>query len=367
MTMDYLTDALKQIRTYYELPREWKIFNIEEEDDCPFWMRFSDDCVPEMEQIDIKAQGEILSSDNVKRVKIGVVQKDDYAVVRVISDSYGGSKTIVFAPDWDEFFEKNVKGKTIYEGVGAGLYTIAHSQNGSYLHRVNMGESEKPVLNDDIYNTLNREINGFVENESLYREMKIDYKRGILLCGPPGNGKTSFIKHVLHEQKDAISTICDAQQMRDITFCKEFLSRSNNDKMLKVIVLEDIDGVQDYQRSDILNFLDGIYKMDKVIFIATTNFPEKLDIAIRDRPSRFDCVMQIGVPDEQSRRELLLRFFPDIEMWSEWNLDECVKTTEGFSGAYFKEIYVLSRLNKQTVREAIDMLKSRFSFFKKDE
>jgi hypothetical protein len=74
-----------------------------------------------------------------------------------------------------------------------------------------------------------------------------------------------------------------------------------------VVILEDIDTIIDrHGESEVLSLLDGENSIDKVVFLATTNYPENLDGRIVNRPSRFDRVVKIGEPSALSR-ELYLK------------------------------------------------------------
>jgi len=70
-----------------------------------------------------------------------------------------------------------------------------------------------------------------------------------------------------------------------------------------VVIIEDIDSfLEIYNESEILNVLDGVNEVNKVVFLATTNYPEKLGARIVNRPSRFDKRFRIGYPSKTSRR-----------------------------------------------------------------
>lgn len=128
--------------------------------------------------------------------------------------------------------------------------------------------------------------------------------------------------------------------------------------------MEDIDGIHEHMRSAVLNLLDGVTACNNTIFIATTNFPNKLDIAIAKRPSRFDSLYKIDVPNETIRKELLSKFFEKI---SGRELKDCVEASNGLSGAYFKEIFLFSMLNDLQPLEAIIEIKKRMKVFDKTE
>lgn len=290
--------------------------------------------------------------------KSGVLVKDNYAVVCKLF--YNGESVdqiyFIFAKDWEtvknEFYSKTVN-------IRPGLYEITSSGLGWTLKEVELGNITKPILNDDLFTKMRTEINHFNENESFYKEHKLDYKRGILLYGLPGNGKTNFIKYLLHDMK-ALTLIVDAKNEEQIKFSKSIITGTVLKDVLKIVVLEDIDGVDPYSRSVFLNMLDGIVPLNKVIFIATTNFPKRLDSGIINRPSRFDVFIEVASPNVKSRQELIKSFFPSI---SAKELVRAAAETEGFKGVHFKEVFLLSKFYNTDVFGAIEKIKIRFKDF----
>jgi SpoVK/Ycf46/Vps4 family AAA+-type ATPase len=93
-------------------------------------------------------------------------------------------------------------------------------------------------------------------------------------------------------------------------------------------------------QSEILQLLDGGEKIDNVVFLATSNNPEKLGARIVNRPSRFDRRFKIGMPCAESRK-LFLEYLDqdnkvDIKRW--------VKDTEGLSMAHLKELFIATQI-----------------------
>lgn len=110
-----------------------------------------------------------------------------------------------------------------------------------------------------------------------------------------------------------------------------------------VVLMEDIDStISMYNESDVLNILDGVDKVNKCCFLATTNYPENLGARIMNRPSRFDKRFKIGHPNKESRRLYLKHIIGTDEKIKELNisLDRWVEDTDGFSIAHLKELFV---------------------------
>lgn len=93
-----------------------------------------------------------------------------------------------------------------------------------------------------------------------------------------------------------------------------------------------------------------------ILFLATTNYPERLDRRFIERPSRFDTIKHIEQPSPSSRREFLKAKEPSL---SPTELDEWVELSAGFSIAHLKELVIAVKCLDQTplmVRERFDKM-----------
>lgn len=156
------------------------------------------------------------------------------------------------------------------------------------------------VLEKNIKNDIIKNIDNFINSKDWYLERNLNYKMGMILHGAPGTGKTSLIKAIASKYKFDLHVI----QLNSISETKltEILTEYGNS--YKIVVFEDIDTVKaTNKRSDentddknigtglnlsvILNAIDGVNTCENVIFIATTNYINKLDEALI-RAGRFD-------------------------------------------------------------------------------
>ncbi len=107
-----------------------------------------------------------------------------------------------------------------------------------------------------------------------------------------------------------------------------------------VVMLEDIDTIiDDHGEADLLALMDGELQIDNVVFVATTNFPERLDQRFVCRPSRFDLVRKIGMPNEEARRVYLTAKNKRLSE-NHAELQKWIKATKNFSIAHIKELIV---------------------------
>jgi SpoVK/Ycf46/Vps4 family AAA+-type ATPase len=110
-----------------------------------------------------------------------------------------------------------------------------------------------------------------------------------------------------------------------------------------VNIFEDIDTIiENYGESDLLSLLDGENQIDNIVSIATTNYPEKLDHRFKNRPSRFDEIYKVDMPNEAVRRNYLVSITEgkiDADVVDN-NIDKWVDDTKDFSLAHLREMIV---------------------------
>lgn len=180
-----------------------------------------------------------------------------------------------------------------------------------------------------------------LRRQDAFRRHGVPLKRGILLYGPPGTGKTLLAKVLagLHLAKFIYATAADMGGPDGARMIFELARKLAP----TILFFEDLDlfapersYVRSYVLGEILAQLDGFESNDGLIFMATTNDLEAIDPAIRERPSRFDVVLHLGLPSRDARRKILARNLPTASI-SEALLDEAAAVTNGFSGAQVRE------------------------------
>ena len=187
-------------------------------------------------------------------------------------------------PDGSHFFPA---GKVVKK-LPPGYYAVEQSMQGIYLKKKAMQTENLLRFPDSNTDSVLSEIEKFWLLEDKFRARDIPYKRGILMYGPPGSGKTCALKLVvqnLTEQQKGI--VIDFPGTYVFKEGYEMVRGIHKD-MPMVILMEDIDSLlRRHNQSEVLNLLDGMYGIDKLIFLATTNHPESLGSRIMNRPSRF--------------------------------------------------------------------------------
>ena len=247
--------------------------------------------------------------------------------------------------------------------VPSGVYEI------KFEHSIGLHLAQMPTLEDELFILPSPEITSIIddmkrfwERKEIYKNYKYVHKRGILLYGEPGCGKSGIIqlciKHVMEEMDGIVINIKDSGS---IEYFDDFVPtlRTIEPQRPLVVLMEDLDaiaGEDKYSTSKLLNILDGIKQIEGVIYIASTNYPEKLEERISNRPSRFDRRYQIAPPSKDIRKSYLEAKLKDHD--HNVDIDLWVKESEGMSIAHLKELVVSTLVLGNEFSESIKHLKS---------
>ena len=217
---------------------------------------------------------------------------------------------------------------------------------------------ENLILPPQLKHELREDFRRFLNSREVYRKYGIPWKRGVLLIGPPGNGKTHAIKALVNE----LNLPC----LYVKSFTADRATEQNNMRAVFararriapcLVVLEDLDAlIDDENRSFLLNELDGFAANEGVVVIASTNHPEKLDPAILDRPSRFDRKYQFDLPALTERLAYINhwnhRLEPELRL-SGMEALAVAECTDRFSYAYLKELFLSSMMEWINTQESV--------------
>ena len=183
-------------------------------------------------------------------------------------------------------------------------------------------------------------VDGFLASKDFYLDKKIPWKRGILLYGKPGNGKTSIIRTIISEYNFKPVTI--PSNATDDTVKEAFSYAAAQSPSL--LYFEDLDSL--FERgvdiSTFLNLMDGISTKNGLLVIATANEIKKLKSNITDRPSRFDRKFEIPLPNQEMAYIYIKRWFGNLLTTAKCKELSRYAEKYEFSYAYLKELYISS-------------------------
>jgi AAA+ superfamily predicted ATPase len=250
----------------------------------------------------------------------------------------------------------------VYDRLPPGAYDIVVSQAGAIKFSKSEVRTDElirfPVSSSEI---VIDEITRFWELKERFTKLDLPYKRGILLDGPPGSGKTCTVRWIVADviKRNGIVLNFNTNPIVFISGMK--ILRSSQPETPIVVVMEDLDAILSQQgNSEILNMLDGFGDVDNTIFLATTNYPEKIEQRVINRPSRFDRRMTIDNPNAECRKLFLQSRFDKIEdeKLDLPKIDVWIKETDNLSFAHIQELFISVVVFENSFEETIKRLKT---------
>ncbi len=186
-----------------------------------------------------------------------------------------------------------------------------------------------------------------LKRPEIFERLGIEPPKGVLLHGPPGTGKTLLAKAVANETQSHFLVINGPEIMSKYYGQSEENLRKKFEEAEKnapaIIFIDEIDAIATKREeskgeverrvvAQLLALMDGLKSRGKVVVIAATNIPNALDPALR-RPGRFDREIEIGVPNKESREQILKIHTRNMPLAKSVNLKKISEITHGFVGA----------------------------------
>ena len=239
-----------------------------------------------------------------------------------------------------------------------GYYEVCHNNTiGLYFQRKTVCTESLMRFPDSVSLKVVQEIETFWMKEPLYRQFGLAYKRGILLFGPPGGGKTCTVQLLCEDVIGRGGIVIEFSNPALVKLGVDILREIQPDVPI-VLMMEDIDAIlETFNESDVLNILDGVNKIDRAVYVATTNYPERLGARIVNRPSRFDKRHKIPMPSEIARR-MYLEHLLELGAPNEINVDAWVADMDGLSLAHLKELFVAVAILGMDYETTVKVLQS---------
>jgi transitional endoplasmic reticulum ATPase len=205
-----------------------------------------------------------------------------------------------------------------------------------------------------------------LRHPQLFSTVGVKPPRGILMYGPPGSGKTLIARAVANEAGAFLFVINGPEIMSKLSGESESNLRKAFEEAEKnspsIIFIDEIDSLAPKREktqgevekkivSQLLTLMDGISPKSQVVVIACTNRPNSIDPSLR-RFGRFDREIDIGVPDEKGRTEILAIHTKKMRLEKSVDLEEISKETYGFVGADLAQLCTEAAM--QCVRKKIE-------------
>ena len=272
-----------------------------------------------------------------------------------------------------EYFDEDDSG---YETtiVKPGIFTIAKTMVG--LKLVHTDFNKDSILENFVYTKeIENRIDTFFNKVSTYHRYGFEIaKRGMLLFGPPGSGKSTVLNKVSrrygNDGKTAV--LLWATDKFDASNVKDFIKSFEYQGVERfILIAEDIGGVEVsnariQSESSLLSLLDNQEKTFKIstMIIGTTNYPENFMGNLTNRPNRFDDKINVGFPPAEARVELL-RFFDKDNLANEEAVNLIAsKKCQEFTPSHIREVIIRSAIYDRHVTETITEMLDEIKNFK---
>ncbi len=220
---------------------------------------------------------------------------------------------------------------------------------------------EDVVLPDGVLDAIERHTVGIARHGERLLAAGQHLKRGLLLHGPPGTGKTHTVRYLMGRLPESTVVILTGTAMRFVQKAAELARRLQP----SVVVLEDVDLIaQDRSHGpmmgsspllfSLLDAMDGVGGDADVTFLLTTNRASELETALADRPGRVDLAVEIPLPDAVGREALLRLYARGVKLTAD--LGPIVEATEGVTASFAKELLRRAALQALAARPDEDVV-----------
>ncbi|NLE08333.1 MAG: ATP-binding protein, partial [Dehalococcoidales bacterium] len=205
---------------------------------------------------------------------------------------------------------------------------------------------ESVILDASIKEEIKANTVGFLQQSEKWKRFGIPLKRGILLSGEPGTGKTIICKSLMTEGDSITCISTSGYDLAEDDYITQLYEMAQ-DLSPCIVFIEDIDLIAQNRMEfgfmrgpallSLLAVMDGVEEQREIVTVATTNCLELLDKAVSERPSRFDRVIKLTRPGLEHRRELVRNICRKIPL-SEAAQHYLAAKTEDYSPAQIQEI-----------------------------
>ncbi len=280
--------------------------------------------------------------------------------------------------DAEAFFQRLetlMSERNVFRGRVVSINSHAFSQGVGPLrfHEPREVDRDQVILPEGLLERIERQVSGIAEQRDFLRAHHQHLKRGVLLFGPPGTGKTHVINYLLGRLPEFTVVLVSGTAVDKIAQACDIARKLHP----ALVIVEDVDLIAEDRGArggshplllQLLNELDGIENDVDVAFILTTNQIEVLERALAARPGRVDLAVEVPLPDRAGRRRLFRLYAGGLGL-DEDVLDRFADRCEGVTASFAKEatrratliagVRGSERVEERDFRQSLDELLSQ--------
>lgn len=261
--------------------------------------------------------------------------------------TFSDSAVVKFEVSKKEYYQIQER-PVIKDVVPPGNYSLIRTTSGSILFQAKTPSEELLVPCHEFANTIIAELRSFFDARDTYASFKLPHKRGYLIHGPPGCGKSSSLRLMADDFVRTYGGIVFWADASDTPDTHYDALRQHQPNTPIMAIVEDIDTNIRSLETRWLEFLDGSEAIDNFVFVCTTNNLDAVPARLRSRPSRIDRVYEAGLPPASARDAYLARF----------PLPEHIRAAiaslaEGLTMSQIKEVVLATQCLGEDVRAAV--------------
>ncbi len=199
---------------------------------------------------------------------------------------------------------------------------------------------EDIILSDEHLSVLQRNVVDLHTRREILKANGVPARRGVLLHGPPGTGKTFVCRYLCYQLEEVTRIFVTGSSLLNVGAIFSFARLFQP----SVLFLEDVDlifaareiSLYSTALGDLLDQMDGLRAHEDISVVLTTNAIDRLEAAIKDRPGRISQCIYMGAPNPELRRRFIKHQLRKHNA-KELNLDLLVEESEGATQAFLKE------------------------------
>jgi ATP-dependent 26S proteasome regulatory subunit len=228
--------------------------------------------------------------------------------------------------------EKPLPGQPYVQRIHPGIYDLDQSDFPRSMRRIEVEADETYVFRGEAFDAVRQEIREFWQSGQKYEGLGLMHKRGVLVYGPPGAGKSRLLHSVAEDFVNHGGIVFETKYPYYVPrTLREFRIREKQRPV--IVILEDVDEM--HSEHSLLQLLDGADSANHVLFIGTTNCIDKIPEKLK-RPGRFDRKIQIANPTVEHRQAYLSKKMKGkLE-----DVQTIAQKTDGLSFGHLRELVV---------------------------